>query len=286
MIDYVRLTGKANSSFTDWNDWESYTNTKGEACYIVKGLHGFHKFSFKPSDRKIKIWGSLHKVYNFMFNKKKNVNYNRFTINNLMDTIGFVEDFTGVDSKNLRVNRYEFGINIPFFMNTEKFLSTHVIDFLDYKNPNRPFNEKFYSLKFCKSKIDYKFYDKGKQAKLEGVKNAREILRVETVIKSHQQANRFGVKTLADLAKQEVWDENFQLLKQQVNNLIVLDQPDSYHQINNPKYWERLRRDTTGAGRKRKQREKENLPESNLKKEILGKMELIYKKLSQSSLNI
>lgn len=277
MNDFITLTSQMKPTVQFWGDWDFFTTPSGKAYFQTYRQPGFQRIRYCLQDSTTTIKCSLHHLYNCIFNGLPKTNYNQFRQIDLLDTINYIEDLTTIDAEDFRVSSYEFGLNIPLPMNVEELFANNLIDFLDYKDHCAPIYSKFSMYKFNTSNKVYKFYDKGAQVRLNKPTFSEQILRIEARFKNHRTiSNQIGINTLEDLAKKEVWEKQFEVLLKMLERLVILDDPDDHPTLSNPKFWYKIRKDNSSAGRKRKQRLVSELSFSNIKDEIRQKMEQVY----------
>lgn len=250
MIDHFSIESNQKLGRIFYKGWESSTDKRGHTIFS-KSLNGLSYVSHCPNTEKTKIKGSIHKYYSFMSEGLKNANYTQFTRSKLIDAIHHIEAFTGIEATSFRVCSYEFGLNVITQLIVRNLLTKNVIDYKKYKS-KKITDDPFFEYNFMnatKTGKQFKFYDKGAQ-----YKTKENILRIETKLRTHKQANTMGVYNLQDLTDPDVWESQFQALKDQLNKLIILDNPKDYPEYNNPKVFEEWRNKKGAKNRKARQR--------------------------------
>lgn len=282
MTDYISIEAQKKPTTLFWKGWKSKTDVEGREYYYSVGFYGLKFMSYNPTTNVTILKGSIHKLYNFVFRGLKNANYTQFTRTDLQDAINFIEDLTGIEAHEFKVKGYEFAINVLLEIIVQSFFLNNVVDYKQYSGDVEKHETPNYCYIFNKgraSEKEYKFYDKGAQARSRGITDIGNLLRIETKLKKRRVVNMFGVNTLSDLTNPDVWERQLEALKDQLKNLIILDTPEEYPQYNNPKVFERWRNKKGAKNRQARKRFFDALPHSELRDIILKEMELTYHNL-------
>ena len=267
MFDYLSIISHIEPKKKFYENWE-FDTKNSKVYYHSYGFNGLQYVQYYPATNKTIIKGSIHKFYSFVFDGLKDCNYNQFDYWKVKKAVHEIESIFGIPANAFEVKSYEFGLNVETSFDPAKFLQKNVITHA--KNfRSTEIGERI--TKYLFTEYDFKFYDKAKIAKQIG-----NILRIERKVKKGRHAKTIGINTLQDLLNTAVWNNQFDLLEEQLEGLIVFDDPELESKLSNPKYWESIRKKRT-----KKMRLINSLPESNLKKEVKDKMKESFNKMLQ-----
>lgn len=192
--------------------------------------------------------GSLHTYCNII-NGQGNQNWNEFSFNRILDSIGLIENNLGCYAKDIRLTNYEFGLNLKLEFDPTLFLTNTVI-FYKYLAPceDHKNNKSMKMLKFIYEEFIQKMYDKSKQYSLH-----TNILRLEMVYRTKDLFNEFGIITLDDLRRKDCYVKMFDdymnrfdrdfLIVDHFNGTISTtdDERMQISQYTNPAFWINLK---------------------------------------------
>lgn len=201
------------------------------------------------------LYGSLHKY--------KNVphchNWDRFTFQELQAVLCRLNEVYGVDLAGSTLQTLEIGVNIPVRFAPERYFNMAVchngkpFDSLDKRNRKLGI--------VCKhSDYTVKLYDKGKQARVNGVSTY--IMRVEIKLHSSKVLKELGVASFSKLQNVEIVALFFNVLADKLKGLVFFDRKEvemlglsevkrnKLERFGNPKYWEELNKNQAYKARK------------------------------------
>ncbi len=126
----------------------------------------------------------------------------------------------GCSLEDVKLTSLEFGFNIETDKEPTELLELNVLMF-DFKapcvNPKNNKNEKYMKYKF--SEYVVKIYNKSLEYHIKD----KNILRIEVKYHTNKRIQKFGINTLADLKRKEVYKALFVDFMEKFNNLLIVD---------------------------------------------------------------
>lgn len=292
MIDGVKLLCKG----TDWRLWHDHdqlefwasVNTKtGEIPQqtTVAKLDGL-KFKLAPIPNYVEKYqtlliGSLHRFWN-----GGNGNTGNYSLEDIKQTIGLLQNEFGVKTETAILQNLEFGLNIPLSISAKEFISNIIsmpdkaLTTMDIKTP---------SLGRVCDRTEYriKLYDKILQQEKQRNGN---ILRVEIAAKKARFLEKFNIKVLADLTDPAKLSRLANYLLKVFNDLIYYDGSIKEKSLYRKEllklkdfcsayYWEKLNRSNRHKKRKEYHKMMLGFGANKVKNKALADMRILYQKL-------
>jgi hypothetical protein len=234
--------------------------------------------------KQLELSGSIHRYFHH------GINHNDFNLNELSISIDSLCAFLGINPKETKLHRLEFGVNIATEHKTKQILNS-IICYMGKPFELRRYKGKGYLKRFPLHQYDIKIYDKALKCDLEG-----NILRFEVSLNRMDFILKKGVHivSIADLLKPKVHKQLRTILVNTIANLLFIDYRINHKRITNqferenyligvnPNFWETYRENHSAKGYKMKMKRFKqivsNHAPSNLKSELL---ELILGKWDQ-----
>lgn len=227
MIDFIRIfypdKEKLEQALLDKNSFSDVDAVYGIHSEKVKYpfTTNLGSLNIGVSEKSGYVKNSIHKLFNSLFSEKEH-NYNDFTYSSICYTIDYIIKKV-VDSDSTKLTQLEFGFNleiddIPETVVMRNFLmhqykGGYVIDYQDKGKLKQ----------FVHSKYIIKVYDKSKQFELDN-----NIIRIEIKFKKASEYKYLGVYYITDLKKKNVLRKLFLYLIKRYDELIIVDNFDSY----------------------------------------------------------
>ena len=285
MIDFIKLNMYVPSAeeLTERIVFTSDVDVNTGEVVSRKRLGRLENLKLILIGNRLIISGSLHVYHNQAF-KNELQNYDDFTIEALVKTIGHIEDQFGFSIGPAKVINLEVGVNILMDSNVTDLLSKHLVSY-KYQRPSGidTFNGSGMYVRFKLTEYWIKIYDKGRQHKL-----GKQLLRVEIKLIRGSIINRSKVMIVKDLYKEENWHLLSKFLLDRLEYVLIVDTQDTSNVQNiqeremikdglNPGYWANLPYKVTRNTIRRRKRVFERALEKNkflnLKKEIALKVQ-------------
>lgn len=194
------------------------------------------------------ITNSLHRFWNTTHGNGEH-NYNDFSFCNIQSALDTLEEEIHYSLEDITLTHLEFGFNIEVEKDPTKLLEENILMY-KFKPPCiNPQNFKKRKIKkFEFEEYIFKIYNKSLQF---GLKN-KHILRVEIKYRFNQTLRKFGICTLADLRKKEVYEHLMKDFIEKFDNLLIVDYFDNVEGMSeternawirytHPNYWIDLR---------------------------------------------
>jgi hypothetical protein len=271
MVDYIHISTSEPISENSLSELKTvYTATKSKDYH--NSYYDWHGLEIIQGDTGSKIRGSVHQAFNSLYRTAPLDNYSQFHFVQFNAIINDLCSIINVEAKNLKLHGYEYGFNLLLDYNPSKIIHNNIISHRLVPHSNTKYNKRESSKHFIMKGNDYriKVYDKGKQNALD-----ENLLRFEKKIQ-RQRVHRNILDTLDDLTKADSWRFMKDQIVNEINKLIIIDNPDFSDRRSNPNYWANLR-DEKGRGAYK--REFDQLPKSKIKNHILGCTENTYMEL-------
>ena len=250
MIDFIKLnvsylneSDLLNNSAIEWK--QDLIRSTGELEYPIKGK--YFNLDIKINPTRIEIAGSIHRLWN-LIKTSQNQNYNDFNFSEIVEMVCHLNDVFTLDPYKTIIENLEIGLNIHTAKGPEQILNENLIVWRNMTpTRNKSFKGKGKYFDFETSQYYFKIYDKGKQ-----YEQPHNILRVECKIIRNEFLRRSSIRTLSDLAKQDVISSLLHFLYHSFDMCILVDKPSPTAPINsnhkeifiegiNPYTWQSLK---------------------------------------------
>jgi hypothetical protein len=203
-------------------DWNETYNCNTTELRNPKATFNSLELEFK-SQHLLEISGSLHKYYNHIkgivapnqndSNKHKGFNGNQFSLVGIDFALKHLENALNLPLNQFKLQNLEFGLNIENEFNTSQILNGLMLH--KGETFNKPLQNTYREAEHQRYYV--KIYDKALQYGMQG-----NILRIENKYRKAISINAFGIKTLADINKNTLY-ELFKDLVETFNDIIIFD---------------------------------------------------------------
>lgn len=176
-------------------------------------------FERKPSKEgfRLILTGSFHK------NHQKGTNFQPFTYGSLNSEILQLCDSLNIAPEEIILQNLEIGLNLPVWFRPIEFLDSDLLVFQNSEFVKYVPDNQGISIGYVCKKTNYwiKIYDKGLQYNLPG-----NLLRFEIKIIKMRELEKYGIKTIADLADPSKVKPLISLLEKAWSDVLIYDIPE------------------------------------------------------------